>query len=77
MEKKETMTGCIGNSVVSEEISLDDLGLTPLQKQVVELLDQMTDDDRGDVFYFYCAYCCRKMYRTVEDRYGCNCMRDE
>ena len=67
-EKKNT-----GN----DEIPLNELGQNTIQRRAADLLDQLTDEERCEVFYFYCRYCGRKQYRSVADKHGCYCMRDE
>jgi hypothetical protein len=76
LEKKETMIGCTSN-LPDCEISLEGLGLSENQLKVTELLDAMTSDERGEVFYFYCQFCGDKQYRSMKQKNGCTCMRDD
>jgi len=60
-----------------EEHPLHELGRNTIQRQAADLLDQLTDEERGEVFYFYCMYCGAKQYRSAADKHGCYCMRDD
>lgn len=58
-------------------MTLDGIGLTPEQLAAANALDALTDEQRCEVFYFYCVYCGRKQYRERKDMHGCACMKDE
>jgi hypothetical protein len=53
------------------------VGMTTEQAAAVRALDALTDEQRSEVFYFYCQGCGRKQYREPADKGGCTCMRDE
>ena len=53
------------------------VGMTAEQATAVRALDALTDEQRSEVFYFYCTYCGRKQYRELADKNGCTCMRDD
>lgn len=40
---------------------------------IIDRLDEFTDEQRMDVFYNYCTFCGAKIHRTEKD--VCNCMR--
>ena len=62
-------------SVVVDIIA--ETGLTPEQVAAAKALDALTDEQRSEVFYFYCFGCGRKQYRDPSDRHGCACTNDE
>ena len=53
------------------------VGMTAEQAVAVRALDALTDEQRSEVFYFYCPGCGRKQFRERADAHGCTCMRDE
>ena len=64
---------------MEEEMSdiLTDTGMSEKQLAVARELDELTDEQRSEVFYFYCWGCGRKQFREVADARGCQCMNDE
>ena len=42
-----------------------------VKKRVIDAIDELTKDQRLDVFSEFCVYCGRKTDKT------CHCMRDE
>lgn len=53
------------------------VGMSDAQMAAVIALDALTDEQRAEVFYFYCPDCGRKQYREPADKNGCTCMRDD
>lgn len=54
------------------------VGMTAEQAAAVKALDVLTDEQRSEVFYFYCTQGCgRKQYREPADKNGCTCWRDD
>jgi len=61
-----------------EEIPLNELvARGGMQRLAASILDLLSDEERCEVFYFYCTYCGRKQYRKLSDKNGCTCMRDD
>lgn len=56
---------------------ISNVGLTAEQLTAVHALDVLTDEQRSEVFYFYCQGCGRPQYQEPEDKNGCYCMRDD
>lgn len=59
--------------------TMDDLsstGMTAEQLAAVRALDALTDEQRQEVFYFYCQGCGRKQFREPADARGCTCKED-
>jgi hypothetical protein len=56
---------------------LADTGLSPDQFIISLELDKLTDEERSELFYFYCYFCGRKQYREPSDKNGCTCRRDD
>ena len=53
------------------------VGMTAEQATALRALDALTDEQRSEVFYFYCQGCGRRQYRELADKHGCTCMNDE
>ena len=51
--------------------------MTVEQLAAMRALDELTDEQRQEVFYFYCQHCGRKTYREPADKHGCRCWDDE
>jgi hypothetical protein len=68
-------------TIQRDEPMEDDLatsvGMTAEQATAVRTLDVLTDEQRSEVFYFYCHGCGRKQYREPADAFGCTCLKDE
>jgi DNA-directed RNA polymerase specialized sigma24 family protein len=60
-----------------EADDLSGIGMAAEQLAAVRALDALTDEQRSEVFYFYCQGCGRKQYREPADKNGCTCMKDE
>jgi len=62
---------------MAQDDDLSSTGMTAEQLAAVRALDVLTDEQRSDVFYFYCQGCGRKQYREPADKFGCTCIKEE
>jgi hypothetical protein len=53
-----------------KEINHRGIEMTAKQLTILQLLNELTDEERTDIFYEYCRYCGSKNPR-------CQCMNDE